>query len=81
MSTVYEEVVALKAKISNLEDRIAVAETAGRSEEYIIATKNELVATKNELVEMRKKENILLAKAMEIGTDDMFPDISSYFNY
>ena len=67
MSTVNEEVVALKAKISNLEDRIAVAETAGRSEEYIIATKNELVATKNELVatknelvEMRKKENIIL---------------------
>ena len=67
MSTVIEEIAAVKAKISDLEHRIAVAEMeitaatmGGRSEGYIISLRSVLVATKNELVEMRKKENIIL---------------------
>ena len=60
ISTVNEEIAVVKAEISELEERIAAAETDGRSEEYIINLGQQLVAKENELVELRKKENILL---------------------
>ena len=60
MSTVDEEIAAVKAKVSNLEGRITVAETRRCSEQYIINLGQQLVATKNELVELRKEKNILL---------------------
>ena len=53
ISTVNDEIAVMKAKISELEERIAAAEMGGRSEEYIIVLRSELV-------ELRKKENILL---------------------
>jgi hypothetical protein len=55
MSTVDEEIAAVKADIRNLDDRITVAETGGRSEEYII----NLI---KQVVELLKKENILLTQ-------------------
>lgn len=67
METVHEEILEVKAKISNLEDRIAAAERGGRSEEYIINLGQQLVELRRvevELrrveVELRKKENIIL---------------------
>ena len=65
MPTVDEEIAAVKTKISNFEDRITVAETGGRSEEYIISLRSELV-------ELRKKENILLEKQMQLGDDILY---------
>ena len=65
MPTVDEEIVAVKAKISNFEDRITVAETGGRSEEYIISLRSELV-------ELMKKKNILLEKQMQLGDDILY---------
>ena len=59
MSTVNEEIAAVKAEISDLEKRIAAAEIGGRSQAYIIL-RQQLVSTKNELVELMKDENILL---------------------
>jgi hypothetical protein len=61
MSTVNEEIVVVKAKISDLEELIAAAETGGRSEEYIISLRSELV-------ELRREKNILLEqqKSQEI---------------
>ena len=55
MPTVDEEIAAVKTKISNFEDRITVAETGGRSEEYIISLRSELV-------ELMKEKNILLTQ-------------------
>jgi hypothetical protein len=55
MSTVVEEIAAVKADIRNLNYRITVAETGGRSEEYIISLRSELV-------ELMKEKNILLTQ-------------------
>jgi hypothetical protein len=52
-SSLDEEIALLKLKVGILEDEIVVAKKEGKSEAY-------LVASKNELVELRKKENILL---------------------
>jgi len=53
MSNINQDIAAVKAKISNLEDRIEAAEKNGRSDDYI----TELTRL---LIELSKKENILL---------------------
>ena len=68
MSTVNEEIADVKAKISDLEDRIVASERERRSEVFIISLRSELIELRKELVELRKKENILLEqhKSQEI---------------
>jgi len=58
--SIQEKIGLLEKKVADLEYEIELAEKAGRSEAYIIATKYDLVATKNEHVELMKKENFLL---------------------
>ncbi len=62
ISTVNEEIAVMKAKISELEERIAAAEKeVPRDREYILILRSELV-------ELRKEKNILLEqhKSQEI---------------
>ena len=61
MSNINQDIAAVKAKISDLEDRIEAAEKKGRSENYILSLRSELI-------ELRKKENILLEKSNQIVT-------------
>jgi len=53
MSNINQDIAAVKAKISDLEDRIEAAEKNGRSENYILSLRSELI-------ELRKEKNILL---------------------
>ena len=61
MSNINEDTAAVKAKISDLEDRIEAAEKKGRSEDYILSLRSELI-------ELRREKNILLEKSNQIVT-------------
>jgi hypothetical protein len=61
MSNINQDIAAVKAKISDLENRIEAAEKNGRSDDYII----ELTRL---LIELRKEKNILLEKSNQIVT-------------
>ena len=80
MSTVNEEILAVNAKISDLEGRIATAEReVPRVMEYIINLGQQLIELRKVEVHLRKKENILLGESMETGAVDKQPNIPSQF--
>ena len=68
MSNINEDIAAVKAKISDLEDRIEAAEKKGRSEDYILSLRSELIELTRLLIELRKEKNILLEKSNQIVT-------------
>ena len=55
-----EKISKLSAKIEELEIEIADAKRKGKSDGYIIAIRNELT-------ELRKKENIILERTVEVS--------------
>jgi len=60
MSNINEDIAAVKAKISDLEDRIEAAEKKGRSDDYITELTRLLIEQTRLLIELRKEKNILL---------------------
>lgn len=74
MPTIDEEIAAVTAKISSLEDEIAAAKMKGYSEAYIINLGEQMV-------ELRKEKNLLLAKSLQIGTEGEIADIRRKHQY
>ena len=74
MSNINEDIAAVKAKISELEDEIAAAK------KEVPIFKEYILSLRSELIELRKKENILLEKFNQIGAVGKLSDIPSYLN-